>query len=351
MKNAILFSAAIGWLTLCGCYPPRSAGLPAAKPIDLRSILSEEPAVKSVELWDNSGQKGLVIHTRHYRIYTTLSDPLMARQTPAFLESAFAEFQNQLLQPLRNTEPFVVYLFADRAQWEAFTTAFTGEHAPMYLKIQQGAYAHQGICVAYDIGRRQTFSVLGHEAWHQFNQRLFKYRLPSWLDEGCATLFETCRYERGAFVFEPSRNLLRLGALKYALQTQQMMPLRRLAQMEPGQAMSSADPNAILTFYAQVYALARFLREEGYGRRLMAYRRVLQDAVDGRWALPQDLLVAAADRRIPLTTDWNARVGLALFEQYIGTDLENLEREYLAFCAKISYRIQIQAPEKQPAGQ
>ena len=71
--------------------------------------------------------------------------------------------------------------------------------------------------MVYNIGRERTFSVLGHEGWHQFNKRLFEYRLPSWLDEGIAMLFEVSRYEKGFFYFNPGGNLYRLGALKSTL--------------------------------------------------------------------------------------------------------------------------------------
>jgi len=54
--------------------------------------------------------------------------------------------------------------------------------------------------VVYYIGRERTFSALGHEGWHQFNSRHFKFRLPSWLDEGIAMLFEIHRSEKGFFI-------------------------------------------------------------------------------------------------------------------------------------------------------
>lgn len=345
----ILFWFELGCFICGGCSSAQTAEVRLAKKnVDLSTILLDEPSVRSVASGEINGQSGLVIRTTHYVIFTTLTDPLMLRQTPAFLESAFTEYQNQLLQPLRNTEPFKVYLFANRQQWQDFTQTFTGSYAPVYLKIQQGAYVHQGVCVAYDIGRKQTFSVLGHEGWHQFNQQLFQYRLPSWLDEGCATLFETCRFQQGRFVFEPPDNMLRLGTLKYALESNQIISLRQLLTSDPGQYIISANDQAPAIFYAQVYALVRFLREDGYGRRLAAYRRLLQDAVEGRWPLEANLLLIAADRRVALTTDWNATVGSMLFKAYIGEEIENLEREYLKFCSKITHRIMIQLPSQTP---
>ena len=96
-----------------------------------------------------------------------------------------------------------MYLFGQRKQWDDFTSTFAGRQAGLYNKIKAGAYYLNGSCVAYNIGRERTFAVLGHEGWHQFNSRLFKYRLPSWVDEGIAMQFETSRYENGLFYFEP----------------------------------------------------------------------------------------------------------------------------------------------------
>ena len=121
------------------------------------------PAVKGVSPWRNSYGDGLIITTNHYRIYTTLLEPLMLKQMPAFLEAAYRAYQGQLPRPIETQLKFNVYLFANRGQWERFTRTFTGRDWPMYMKIKQGAYYLNGACVAYNIGRTKVFSVLGHE--------------------------------------------------------------------------------------------------------------------------------------------------------------------------------------------
>ena len=107
------------------------------------------------------------------------------------MESAYKAYNSQLPVPIKTSSKFIIYLFADRTQWEHFTWTFAGEQAEIFYKIKAGAYYHNDACVAYDIGPERTFSTLGHEGWHQFSSRHFKYRLPSWLDEGVAMLFET----------------------------------------------------------------------------------------------------------------------------------------------------------------
>jgi hypothetical protein len=345
---------------LVGCSQPSSSFQSTISPdagpnlnttTGLIDYLQVEPTVRHVASWDNPYGQGLVIETRHYRVYTTLLEPLMLRQVPSFLESAFRAYQRQLPEPVSSSEPLVVYLFDSRTAWEAYTRDTAGENAEIYLQIQAGAYVADGVCAAYNIGRRQTFSVLGHEGWHQFTQQYFTYRLPSWLDEGIATLFETCRYERGQFVFQPTSNMLRLGTLKLQLLEGELISLNELLVLNPGQLLSgyNVDPHGATAFYSQVYALVRFLREDGYGMRLRAYRAMLHGAAHGDWPIEDRLLDVAADRQAVLTVGWNIQTSQALFGYYFGKDLDAMNAEYQAFCRKITYPIQLKAMHIIPA--
>ena len=298
------------------------------------------PALESVESWPNKYGPGLKLTTKHYEILTTLLEPLMLSEVPGFVESAYRGYNSQLPAPIETSSKLTIYLFARRSQWQDFTKTFTGPQAPLYCKIKAGAYYLNGACVAYNIGRERTFSVLGHEGWHQFNSRCFRYRPPSWLDEGIAMLFENSRYERGLFYFEPGQNLHRLGTLKETMMAGRMIPLRELVTMNPGEVIVSGD-EAVAAFYSQAYVLVRFLREEGYGKRLGNYHRLLLDGLSGNWPLDEPNRTIAADRNIPLTVRWNRAVGRRLFEQYIGSDFEQLEKEYTAFCRKIVYHVRL----------
>ncbi|MHC4123583.1 MAG: hypothetical protein ACYSSI_08435 [Planctomycetota bacterium] len=298
------------------------------------------PALESVEEWENEYSPGIAIKTRHYEIYTTLMEPLMLRQVPGYMESCYQGYNGQFPQPIETETKFRVYLFASRQQWEAFTKSFAGPQASIYCKINAGAYYLNGSCVAYNIGRERTFSVLGHEGWHQFNRRNFKYRLPSWLDEGIAMLFETSRYERGKFYFEPGKNLQRLGSLKKTLLENKMIPLRELVGLNPGEVIGK-DVGAVAAFYSQSYTLVRFLREENYGKRLKDYHRMLLGGLNGTWPLSEEGKKIASDRNIRLTVRWNRFVGQKLFAHYVSEDVEDIEEEYLRFCRKIVYRIRL----------
>ncbi len=329
-------------LLITGCESPqadRGQTTPRlATPVGMAEYLKDLPAVKKVEPWSDEYAPGITITTEHYDIHTTLLDPLMLRQVPAFVESVYREYQKQLPSPIETKTRLTIYLFGTRQEWEDFTKKFVGRQWRHYLKIKKGAYYLNGSCVAYNIGRKKTFSVIGHEGWHQFNSRHFAYRLPSWLDEGIAMLFEVFRYDKGRFYFEPQRSG-RLGSLRKTILTDNMIPLKQLIALNPGYVISDTD--SVTAFYAQAYALVRFLREEDYGKRLGNYHNLLLGALRGNWPLEPELRRIAADRNIPLTGRFNAFVSSKLFSMYIGRDIEQIEREYIAFCKKIVYRVRL----------
>ena len=314
------------------------------------------PALKAVELWQNQFGPGLKLTTAHYEIYTTLLEPLMLSQVPGFIESAYRGYQSQLPRPIETSTPFTVYLFANRQQWETFTIDFTGPQAPLYLQIKAGAYYLNSACVAYNIGLERTFSGLAHEGWHHFNSKHFKYRLPSWLDEGVAMQFEVSQYDKGFFTFNPEQNLYRLGPLKQTLIKNKTISLRELVGLNPGEVVADSN-EAVAAFYSQAYALVRFLREDNYGKRLANYQRMLSDGLAGQWPLDEQDKLIAADRNIPITVYWNRMVGTSLFEHYIASperpgvskaepgrgndNFDKIEKEYITFCKKIVYPVQL----------
>ena len=293
------------------------------------------PALERVDVWEGEYGKGLKLTTAHYEIFTTLLEPLMLRRIPLFMESAYRGYNGELPEPIETTSKFIIYLFADREQWTAFTKRFAGDQADLFCSIKAGAYYLNGACVVYNIGRKRTFSALGHEGWHQFNSRLFKFRLPSWLDEGVAMLFESPRTEEGVFYFEPAEDNYRLDALKKTLRKNEMIPLKELVAINPGEVLATNESEQVLTFYSQSYALVRFLREDGLRKHLNNYRQLLLDGLKGGWPLDEVSKKIAEDRNQPRTVLWNRIVGQLLFQQYIGDDFDQLEQEYQAFCRQI----------------
>ncbi|MBW8016019.1 MAG: hypothetical protein FVQ82_07525 [Planctomycetes bacterium] len=345
--SAILLTCVWTLLAVCGCTEQRAAtsarNIPAtdlSTPAGMIKSLEKLPPVEKIEHWENEYAPGITITTKHYNIHTTMLEPLTLTRVPGYMESAYAAYQQQLPKPVEAKTKFTVYLFGDRQQWEKFTRKFTGHNAEMYLKIQKGAYYLNGVCVAYNIGRSRTFSVLGHEGWHQFNFRHFAYRLPSWLDEGIATLFETSEYKNGFFYFRPERNGSRLASLRKILEADKIIPLGKLLTLNPGEVVGHADTDAVLAFYAQAYALVRFLKEDDYGRNLLQFQSLLLDAKNGNWPLDEKMQKTALNRNLPMTAQWNRYLSPRLFAHYIG-EHQALRDSYIAFCMKIARNVRL----------
>ena len=294
------------------------------------------PELESVEPWENDYGPGLKITTVHYEVYTTLFNRQMLCKIPRFMETAYSAYNSQLPKPVETSTKFPVYLFAERQQWDHFTLNFAGQQAQMYCKIKAGAYCHNGACVVYDIGLERTFLALGHEGWHQFNGRIFRFRLPSWLDEGVAMLFEAHTTRDGEIYFVPGQNKYRLDALKETLTNDAFIPLRELTAINPGQVLATDETKDVMAFYSQSYALVRFLREADSGKRLGIYHKLLTDGLWGKWPIDEISKEVAIDRNMPKTILWNHIVGTMLFQKYIDEDFERIEQEYLSFCEQIA---------------
>jgi hypothetical protein len=292
------------------------------------------PTVTSVDAWNNDLGEGLKIITEHYEVYSTLKEPLMLRDVPAFLEACFNNFQRQAGELFQTSERFAIYLFDNRSQWERFTEGFAGRQSEMFGKLKVGAYYLNGSCVAYNIGRERTFMALGHECWHQFADRCFKFRLPSWLNEGIAMQFEANKYEGGLFSFRPVENSYRLDMLKKTIAQNQIIPLEELLETDPGGLVGSGS--RVSAFYSQCYALVRFLREAEGGKKPEQFNLMLADGLKGKWLLSDEEKRAAANRGFALTKGWNRIVGPQLFKQYFGSNIEKIEKEYLDFCKEIT---------------
>lgn len=338
-----------------GCQaPPATPSDVSANPTDPKiGLLLDLPTVKSVERWtlpeyfQQPTETGLVINTANYQIFSTLQDPLILRQIPVFMESALRAYRKFLQHPQPLTQKLKIYVFNQRSQWEDFTRHLAGPEARIFLKIRAGAYYFKGVCVAYHLGRQSNFSVLAHEGWHQFSDLAFKYRLPAWLDEGLATQFEAFQWDNGRVTFKPSLNGSRLTALRESLTQNQTLSLSEIVFSDAGRilsahAISSSQKNnpKVKAYYAQLYALIRFLREENYGQRHLQLRTILHHAYLGNhWPLSPAQRSEALQKNHNPTRRWNGEVGRLLFQSYIAPDPSQIEPAYRSFCRKIITRL------------
>jgi len=355
----------VGGLIVAGCGSPagqlgsRANAASANAGNNTDQMLRALPLVKQVDPWSApeevvsaGGVPGRKMTTTHYEIYTTLTDPLILRKVPLFMESARRAYGQTVAYNGASEKKHVIYLFGSRAEWEAFTRIWAGRQAESYLKIQAGAYYLNKACVAYHLGRTWNFSILAHEGWHQFSHETFAYRLPAWMDEGMATNFEMFRWEKDRVVFEPSKNGSRLQALRIALANpDRLIPLNELIQLDPGRVLhrsgyASADlepgESPVAVYYSQIYALIRFLREEHYGRYYRPFQQMLYQGFMGQWNLPEVLIAETRAQEGNPTRLWNAQVGMLIFQMYMKQSPEKLEAEFLQFCRKITYGVSFQ---------
>ena len=342
MKRIVaLLLLCLGWQLGCVDIRPPGGRVDEsschAPPVVLADYLKtqEVAGLQSVRIWPNRFGPGLCLETRHYRILTTLSDPFFLSRLPNFVEAAHRSYNEQLPVAVSPETRSTLYLFATRAQWEAFTRRFAGRQARLFLKIQEGAYCLNGRCVVYDIGPERTLSAIGHEGWHQFTSRHFKNRLPSWLDEGIAMQFENPATLDGQLSFDPCDNHFRLHSLERVVKNRHHLPLVDLLTVSPGEVMALDSDDSVTAFYSQSYALVRFLQEADNGRYLARYRAMLDGGLLGTWPLSKKCRRIAADRNRARTVRWNSQVGRQIFTHYVHPDPQGLESEYFDFCDRI----------------
>src|SRR4051812_46800668 len=163
--------------------PPPTPAAPAASP----GVLAPSPRLGE---WSFEGRPGLLVRTRSYRLFTTVTDGDLLAQMPGFLERALDTYTAAFGPLPRPPLPLDTFLMADRAQWADLSRQVMGREAAALLKIERGGFASGGRALLWALGPRDTFAIAAHEGWHQFTQRTFADQLPAWLEEGIAVAME-----------------------------------------------------------------------------------------------------------------------------------------------------------------
>ena len=152
-------------------------------------------------------------------------------------------------------------------------------------------------------------------------------------------MFESSKYNDGFFDFVVKKNRHRLCSLKRVLAANKMIPLGQLVGLNPVEVLAVNDRDSVSAFYAQSYALVRFLREENFGEHFTDYRKMMEGGLYGKWPINVNEARIAADRNIRLTVGWNRYIGLKLFREYVTEDIDKLNEDYITFCRKIVYHV------------
>ncbi len=302
--------------TLIGCAT-------GGKPRDPTGLSKRVPVM--IEPWKYGSTVGSILTTAHYRIFTTVSpDDSLFDALPQLMEGAYTQYRVVAPGAPPTDRPMVCYIFGQRSEWVDYTRRRTGPMAKIYLQIAYGAYALGDEFVAYDIGDYRTLSTAAHEGWHQFASRHFRGRLPAFLEEGTATLFEDMDKLQSLPQWNLQANASRQHALWLSIEQRYAFPLSELVTYNAGDIIHRPG-DRIDAFYSQNWAFVRYLRD-GYDRKYRpAYERLLTDVANGNvWGTS------------PTTGGWDRSRVRSILEHYLGVPFDQIDQEFLAFCKQIA---------------
>lgn len=285
----------------------------------------------SVEDVSPTDQSVKVVRSPHYEIYSTIQDrPEMLSRLAQLMEGGYQMYLKLAPSVKPTDHPMRCYMFGSRLEWMDFTRKHTGGDSSIYLQISRGGYTIHDWYVAYYIGDVSTYSVAAHEGWHQFVARHFRGRLPPFLEEGLACMFEKVEWSDDNLPrFNLSLNPDRADSLRRVVDANEMFPLSELITLHAGNIVGRSGIR-IEAFYAQNWAFARYLWEGENGKYRPALQQLLADTAAGTVYDPTGSLRVAY-------LAWNPAGVRPLLEHYLGADLDTIEAGYKVFVHKVAY--------------
>jgi len=288
-----------------------------------------EAAPSKVQNWTFGEEKAKLLESKHYAIYTTIKEDEVLEFLPQVMEGALMMYQ-QIAPGIPLAERKLdCFIFRWRSEWDEYTQKYAGNDAKIYLQIRSGGYTIYDRYVAYYIGREGTFAVAAHEGWHQFAGRHFKGRMPPFLEEGLACMFETISWKNRLPQWNLSVNTQRAQTLRKAMDSKDLWPLEKLISMHAGDIVGESN-DRIDAFYAQCWAFAKFLYEGENGKYRPAMQKWLAETAAGTVYDPTRSHARAI-------APWNRKGVRPMLEHYLGKKLDQIEVEYTGFMRKIAY--------------
>jgi len=287
------------------------------------------PAAYHADPWSFKQDKGALLKSPHYDIYTTIDTPDVQRSVVQVMEGALGEYEKIAPGVPVSDKPMDCFVFANRQEWMEFTRQHTGPDSNVYLQINRGGYTIRDWYVAYYVGDAATYSVAAHEGWHQFVSRNFKGRLPPFLEEGIATMFEDVDWRTDLPRWNLARNRSRVQSLRRAIESNSIYPLGELVGMHAGNVVNQSG-NRIEAFYAESWAFATFLYAGDNAKYRPALRRMMSDTADGTVFDPTGV---HQNWRLP----WTPAGVKPMLEHYLGMNLDAIDAEYQKYIRKIAF--------------
>ncbi len=296
------------------------------------SACSTQPAVErqyfSTEGWSSDGTIGVTVKTDHYLIHSTIENRDTVHTLAGVMEGALRQYQQFTPGVRISARPMECFIFARRSEWAQFTKEKTGADATIYLQINRGGYTVNDWYVAYFIGDVGTYAVAAHEGWHQYVARNFKCRLPPFLEEGIATMFESITWSGSQPRWELGRNRTRGEKLRRAIDQNGLWPLEKLITMHAGDVVNLPSAQ-IETFYAQDWAFALFLWDAENQRFRGALQQLLSDLANG--AGPPEISVRKTNADL-----WDPSSAKPLLEHYLGMSLGEIDQQYQQYVRRLA---------------
>jgi len=151
-------------------------------------------------------------------------------------------------------KPLDAYLFNHKSDYTTFTDS-------KYLHTGGVFLAGKNQLAAYLEGQRDTLRrTLQHEAFHQFAYKALGLKMPIWLNEGMAQLFEEAIWTGNGFLMNqvPPR---RIRQLQSDIENNNLLSFRVLIHMSPEKwsANLSGNPDVGSTQYNQAWAIVHYM--------------------------------------------------------------------------------------------
>jgi len=288
-----------------------------------------EAAPTKVTQWAFGGEKAKLLESKHYNVYTTIKEDEVLDLLPQVMEGALSMYQEIAPGVGLSERHMDCFIFRWRSEWDEYTQKYAGNDAKVYLQIRSGGYTIYDRYVAYYIGREGTFAVAAHEGWHQFAGRHFKGRMPPFLEEGLACMFETISWKDRLPRWNLSVNTQRAQTLRKALDAKDTWPLEKLISMHAGDIVGESN-DRIDAFYAQCWAFARFLYEGENGKYRPALQKWLAETAAGTVYDPTKSHARAI-------APWNRKAVRPMLEHYLGMELPEIDQAFNAYMKKVAY--------------
>jgi hypothetical protein len=268
--------------------------------------------------WPLKNNKGWIVESEHYQIYTTVSDAIFQTASVDLAEGLFSRIKNTLT--IEPKDKMKVYVFKNTVQWIAMTQAKFGAQAESYLRIRNGGYSADDFAAFYYMGRYPTLTILAHELFHLYlSASAGGEQIPAWLNEGLATYFEAHEWDGMFPVFTPNKNLFRQNNLVEAISTKQLFPLKELLATHAGE-VSKKPQQKVLAYYAQLWGMIQFLQQPKSPYH-EGFKKMLADLGT------TTMTMKAKGFLTTVKVDDKVSFGEAVFRSYISDDLEQFENE------------------------